>query len=201
MSLIVAAFMLLSSAGPAQGAVPQDSIASVAIRNLIRDAARDSTAVLRFWQELERTGTPLVEANPGDSTVRLVTFVWKETEPLDKVAVITPHSLIDVELGRMRHVPGTDVWYRSYLMRSDARMVYRFGPDDNMVPFTRDRNLIERMNGWQLDPLNAQAWTFGDGTRVSVLSLAGPSAHMMVDPQSAARDLDGRRRVRWAHGH
>ena len=63
-------------------------LVSPRIEQLRRDLADGPRAgvLARFWAEVRLVGTPLVEAY--DDQQRLVTFVWKETEPLDTVVVI-----------------------------------------------------------------------------------------------------------------
>lgn len=162
--------------------LPRDSIESPALRALVRAAVRDPAAVPRFWTDVADAGAPLVEVIDGDSTTRLVTFVWRGADTLRSAAVITPHALIDIELARMSRIPATDVWYRSFRMQPDARMVYRFGPGDSLIPFAREPDLVARMAQWRLDPLNPETWTFADGSSASVLQLAGPNVQLAERP-------------------
>jgi len=168
--------LLLSCGGAATTMPPQDSIESPALRGLTERIAREPDALARFWTRLDNAGTPIVEPVPGDTTMRLVTFLWRDADAVRDVAVITPYSLIDIESSRMRRIPGTDVWYRSFRMPSEAVMAYRFGPDDSMVSFDRDPNLATRMAGWRTDPLNSATFTYADGSRASVLRLAAGAA-------------------------
>lgn len=166
--------LLVLAADPIPGwSQPDTTVESATLRALAESAARNPSAQADFWARLERTGSPLVEAVPGDTTSSLVTFVWQGDGSARGVAVITPFSLIDVELGRMRRLPATHLWYRSFRMRDDAVMLYRFGPDDSMVPFTEEPNLRQRMSGWQPDPFNPRGFTYRDGSRASLLKL-GP---------------------------
>src|SRR5215471_9625811 len=44
-------------------------------------------AVSRFWQEVEREGTPLIEPIKGDDQNLLVTFLWRAKEENKYIAV------------------------------------------------------------------------------------------------------------------
>jgi enterochelin esterase family protein len=162
-------------------AAPQRALAQTAdtptsptLRLLTATLRHSPTAERDFWNRLEGTGAPLIEPIPGDSTQQLVTFVWQGDESTDAVAVITPLSLIDFRLGEMRRVQGTHVWYQSISMRNDAVLLYRFGPNDTMVPFDQEPNLPQRMAAWRVDPLNRRHFGYSDGSRASLLVLGPP---------------------------
>ena len=50
----------------------------------------------------------------------LVTFLWRETEPLEHVVVVGGPSGFSLRQNLMTKLPGSDVWYRSYPVRSDS---------------------------------------------------------------------------------
>ena len=54
-------------------------------RNLADDPDR---ALAEFWGTVEALGTPLVELIPGSLHLRLVTFLWRTSGPVENVAVI-----------------------------------------------------------------------------------------------------------------
>jgi enterochelin esterase-like enzyme len=90
-------------------------------------AGGDRKAVKRFWAEVEKSGTPLIEAlpdsDPGRDRQLLVTFLWRGD---DLRGVMLLGSLSnDAPLARLG---ATDVWYRSYKVRRDARFTYRLAP-------------------------------------------------------------------------
>jgi enterochelin esterase family protein len=63
-----------------------------------------------FWADIAVQGTPLVEPVPGDDQRVLLTFLYRETEPVGKVAVSGGHSgglgSGDCELVRRPAQPG-----------------------------------------------------------------------------------------------
>jgi enterochelin esterase family protein len=51
-------------------------------------------------------------------------------------------------------LPGTDVWYRTFRVRSDARFIYRFSVNDSLVPSDEEKAPATREAKFQPDPLN-----------------------------------------------
>ena len=133
--------------------------------------AGDSTAGREFWSRIASQHSPMVEPDFSDPKYSLVTFVWRGDRETKNVVVVTPLALIDFEGAIMRNVPGTDVWFKTYRMRKDARLSYRFAVNDTLVPFDQDKNFFARMKSWQTDPWNAQQFDMGGGIMASVLEL------------------------------
>ena len=131
-----------------------------------RTAAEDA-----LWAELQRKGTPLVEPIDGDPHHSRVTFLWRGDADLKNVAVITAMSLKDFPGSALERVPGTRTWARTYVLPNDARLGYRFAPDDSGVPFEQERNLMKRMQSWRTDLFNPLRAEVAPGVEVSVLQL------------------------------
>lgn len=103
---------------------PAGVLASPRLQALARG---DGDAVKRFWADVEKSGTPLIEelpaGNPESGKQLLVTFLWRGG---DLRGVMLLGSLSnDAPLARLG---ATDVWYRSYKVRRDARFTYRLAP-------------------------------------------------------------------------
>jgi len=139
----------------------------------LRSAAPDDRAAAEeaLWTDLRRAGTPLVEPLTGDPGHSRVTFLWRGEPGLRNVAVITAMSLSDLPGSTLERIPGTRTWARSYVLPNDARLGYRFAPDDSGVPFDQERNVMQRRKGWQTDPLNPRRAPVAPGIDVSVLEL------------------------------
>lgn len=92
-------------------------------------AQGDPNAIPSFWDEVARHGTPLVEPLENDPEHRVVTFLWRGDD-LEQV-VILANKFTDVsvfEASIMEHIPHTDIWFRSYRIRSDWRASYKLAP-------------------------------------------------------------------------
>jgi len=117
-----------SDGTPVRTEIPAGTLASPRLQALrARIASGGREAVKHFWDETEQSGTPLIEAlpagDPGSGRQLLVTFLWRGD---DVRGVILLGSLSnDAPLARLG---ATDVWYRSYKVRRDARFTYRLAP-------------------------------------------------------------------------
>jgi enterochelin esterase family protein len=106
--------------------------------------------VLKFWEMVASTCSPLVEALPGHNRDVLVTFVWRAQEHIENVLVLGGWHGYHTHDNQLHHLADTDVWYRSYCMRSDTRATYHLLPNDRFS----DATWWLRMRAAQPDPLN-----------------------------------------------
>lgn len=73
-------------------------------------------------------GTPLVEEVAADPTQSLVTFLWRGKAETRRVVVSGGRPAPDWETP-LEKLPGTEIWYRTELLPSDARFTYSFRLD------------------------------------------------------------------------
>lgn len=102
-------------------AFPQESPRIAALRQ--KAAAGEWAALSRFWSEVDKQGTPLVE--PIDRENVLVTFLWRGGDKTKGVVVLGSVA----NKAPMERIPGTDVWFKSIAVRKDARFTYRLAPN------------------------------------------------------------------------
>ena len=121
--------------------------------------AGNQNAVQAFWQVVEEHGAPLIEPIPGDTKHYWTTFLWRAKGPVKNV--LLKSGLTNYSYGRnvlsgnlLCPLPGTDIWYRTYHVRSDARFTYEFSVDDSLVPEEEDPHPDEREDHFHPDPLN-----------------------------------------------
>nr|BFE87660.1 hypothetical protein GCM10020093_102610 [Planobispora longispora] len=81
-----------------------------------------------FWAEAAAKGAPLTEEIPGDPGHRAVTFLWRgdAEDVLVMANKITDPGTLDA--GLMERLDGTDVWHRTFRIRSGWRGSYRLAP-------------------------------------------------------------------------
>jgi enterochelin esterase-like enzyme len=144
------------------------------IEKLRTDISSDTTAEARFWKEIERRGTPLVEPSATRRHV-LVTFLWKGGPDTRTVVVHgdgTRGNPADHQLSR---IPGTSVWSRTYLFPSDMRFGYSLSPNDDLRPMESvpPAEFAKRMATFAGDPLNRDK---SSGGPVPMASLSLPDA-------------------------
>jgi enterochelin esterase family protein len=169
-----------------------DELISPRLRVLREAIACDgSSALAAFWAEIEIAGAPLIEPDPERSDCSLVTFLWRETEPVAHVALIQWFSPGDFGEKLLTHLPGSDCWYRTYRLRSDLRTVYEFGPNDSLVPKREEQDWQTRQARWCADPLNPDglvdppnaAAMSEDGHKRSILTLPGAEPQPWIAPR------------------
>jgi enterochelin esterase family protein len=134
-------------------------------------------AVEQFWIEMQVGGTPLVEPVPGDKGHVLLTFLYR-TGGAAK-GVLLASGLTGRENPKERalaRLPDTDVWYKTYRIRSDMRFSYGFVP--NADPARDSRTVPVR------DPLNPKRIGISVGIGGSVVELPAVPPQPWITPES-----------------
>jgi enterochelin esterase-like enzyme len=136
----------------------------------------DKRNLQRFWADIQKQGSPLIEPIPSDADHYLVTFLWRAEGPIRNVLLVS--GLSNESYGRdvlrenlLIRLTTTDVWYRSYRVRSDARFTYSFSVNDSLVPSEEERAPSAREAKFQSDPLNRRH--VGGPTSDSLAELPG----------------------------
>lgn len=124
------------------------------LQRLMADLETNSGALAAFWAECAATGAPLIEAVASPAGATMVTFVWRETRPTSNVVLLEWISGEDFPDRQLTHLPGTDLWHRSMVMRDDIRTSYQFAPNDSLVRKADETDWETRQRGWVPDPLN-----------------------------------------------
>jgi enterochelin esterase family protein len=144
----------------AQQSQGSKEVKSARLNKLLSELQSGNRNALReFWLEVEKQGTPLVEPIPGDPAHVWTTFLWRARQPVRNVLLVS--GLTNESYGRdvlsqnlMSPLAGTDIWYRTYRVRSDARFTYLLSIDDSLVPSENEQNPREREAKFRPDPLN-----------------------------------------------
>jgi enterochelin esterase family protein len=132
-----------------------ESITSPRLAALYRELESGSTNALEiFWQEIAEQGVPLIEQIEDDPDDELVTFLWRSCKEMRNVVVVSAFGGYKLADNQMTRLPDTDIWYRTYKLRSDLRTTYRLAPNDSLVPLGESKDWREREANWQPDPLN-----------------------------------------------
>jgi enterochelin esterase family protein len=174
---VLAALLL----APTLAAAADDAPASPRIQRLQQDtAAGEAAALPAFWDEVRRDGAPLVEP-AADAHERLVTFLWRSQADthvtlLADFADYVPH----MTLARLH---GTDVWFRTFRFRDDARFLYELAVDDPNWPFV-DGDQVKDFTAPQPDPLNPHRYEHAAPHILSIVELpaAPPLLPSTPDP-------------------
>jgi enterochelin esterase family protein len=171
---------------PFRAADPGASPRIAKLRGDLQD--RGAAAVLDFWQERSRSGAPIIEPIPGDDQHSLVTFVWQGSAEAKNVVVVDGVALgvgdVDPANSRMMRIDGTDVWYRTYDVRNDARFTYALSENDPLTSFVAP----DRKSNSKPDPLNPNRFLTGQ-TYVE-LSSAPPQPWITPLPPEMSGTVD-----------
>jgi enterochelin esterase-like enzyme len=171
-------------------AKPDDSATIINLENEV--ASGDVAAVKHFWDAVKMSGAPLVEAVPGDKGFSFVTFLWHGDDQTRNVVIFDGVAGFDA-MDRMLHLNGTDVWYKTYRVRNDARFAYNLSPNDSLQPFDDvkgDDAMRQRLAVFQADPLNPHhcPTTFGAyGTDSSYVELPDAPPLLWNSPMGGVR--------------
>jgi len=86
--------------------------------------------------------------------------------------------------GQMTRLGATDVWYKTYVFRNDARFTYQFSPNDSLLPYRLDpkdtAGLLKRFATMTPDPLNPRE--VQQGATFSFVELAAAPPQPWIHP-------------------
>ena len=137
----------------------ENSFVSPRITLLEQTLLSGNTATLDiFWQEVAEHGAPLIEAIEGDETHSLVTFLWRGNEDTKNVVVFAgPANWMEPAKNQMTCISGTNLWYRTYRVKSDLRTIYQLSPND---PLTEPNYGTDFGTRIVPDPLNPHQFVY-----------------------------------------
>jgi len=190
----IAAFVLLvapNRADVARCVAPvEQEPRSFRMETLEKDVRKgNGTAAAEFWSEIKQRGTPLIEADANDPKNRIVTFLWRGDSETRNVVVFAGFNENVPEKNRFRNIDGTDVWFKTYRVPSNARFAYFLSPNDPLIPFQEldPKEIGKRAAGFRLDPLN-RTGAIGGGSAVE-LPDAPPQPWIVRKPDIARGQL------------
>ena len=129
---------------------PSNEIQSPGLKQLTDDAA-----IAKFWSEIEKEGTPLIEELPDDRRNMLVTFVWRARG--ETTGVMVQAQFCDEENCIMKRLRMSDLWYVSLKIDRRVRTYYSLAPNVLAAPKSEDEyRLVASVS--QRDPLNPKGW-------------------------------------------
>jgi enterochelin esterase-like enzyme len=156
-ALLPTVLLGVAIAGARSGPPPPASPAVAALEEAARQGRQNAEA--EFWVKVQRAGAPLVEPIPGDTANVLFTFVWHGDSATHNVALVNAAVASERPAeALLTRVAGTDVWYRSYPARADARFAYELSVNDNLVPFDSVTDWGARSATFHKDPFNRRTY-------------------------------------------
>jgi enterochelin esterase-like enzyme len=174
--------------------VSRETPASPRLAALQKDLEAGNRAALEpFWQEVTKQGAPLVEPVAGESRHVWLTFLWRAQEETRNVVIWSDlGNAQNLSTLQMTRLADTDVWYKTYRVRDDARFAYRLSVNDSLLPFGTEARAKEPTR-FQVDPLNPRQYDFFKPTIYSVVELpAAPSLRWITRPPEVPKSQGGR---------
>src|SRR5215213_945596 len=133
--------------------------------------AGNRAALENFWQEVTKQGAPLVEPIKGESRYVWLTFLWRAKEETKNVVIWSDlGNWGNLTTLQMTRLADTDLWYKTYRVRDDARFPYRLSVNDSLLPLGTEARAKQPTN-FQPDPLNPHQYDFFKPTIYSVVEL------------------------------
>lgn len=172
----------------------QEAFASPRLAALRKELETGNRAALEnFWQEVTRQGAPLVERVKGESRYVWLTFLWRAKEETKNVVIWSDlgnwQNLATLQMTRLAD---TDLWYKTYRVRDDARFAYRLSVNDSLLPFGTEAR-AKQPTKFQPDPLNPRQYDFFKPTIYSVVELpAAPSLKWITRAPDVPKSQGGR---------
>lgn len=156
---------------------------------LLKEAlrARQANAVEAFWENVATLGgTPLMECPAELRPSCLITFLWRGDESTQNVLIRSEAMPGAPAEHLFDRIPGTGIWYRTYLFRDDARFMYMLSVNDPLTPWdVQGPERRKRYAGVRTDPLNR--YVTNDPRSASYVSLPrAPSDRWIEDRAGVA---------------
>ena len=198
-TLFFCGFSVARSAGNTIATIPHnqaslETLASSRLAALQKELeAGNRTALENFWQGVTKQGAPLVEPVKGESRYVWLTFLWRAKEETKNVVIWSDlgnwQNLATLQMTRLAE---TDLWYKTYRVRDDARFAYRLSVNDSLIPFGTEAR-EKQPTKFQIDPLNPRQYDFFKPTIYSVVELpSAPSLALITRSPDVPKSHGGR---------
>jgi enterochelin esterase family protein len=187
LSLIFVLVLICADVSPARGQTAgEQAILSPRLKRLKSELEKQGPRLEAFWQEITGRGTPLVEPIENSDRHVYVTFLWKGGGETKNVVILTSGNS---QLGNaeyfpdalLSNLPGTNVWFKTYRMRNDARFGYRMAQNDSLDVLKDFKLDPKRAAAFKPDPLNNRHYT-GFLGESSVVELDHAPLQIWIDP-------------------
>ena len=138
--------LLVTLTQPAESQRVEDSPAESPRLTLLKRELEqaDRPALDQFWAE-RKDHVPLVEPLHNQNGFLLVTFVWRDTSAPSSILL---HGGPPSQLPKtLRRLAGTDLWFRTELIPTDARFTYGFEVRTNLDSAIEPRVMPDPLRG------------------------------------------------------
>ncbi len=138
------------------------NLQSTVISELKKELDKENnSALMKFWQKIEKSGTPIIEQIQGDESHKLVTFIVQaDEETKNAVVVCSLANQDDVVTNNIcERIENTDILYKSFVVLNGTRTIYSISIN-NSLKFNRFYdNLMDNWDTLTPDPYNFNRFT------------------------------------------
>ena len=133
-----------------------------ALRSAIERNPKEGASA--FWEEVKKTGSPLIERLPDDEKNMLVTFLWRGAPDTRNVMLLWfPFTTQWPDDYRLTRIADSDIWYRTVKVDKRKRFIYRLvvnAPNLHASQEPAGGDTFPTIwAGSVIDPLNPNHWS------------------------------------------
>jgi len=134
-------------------------------------------AVSKFWKEIEKRETPIIEEIEGDDIYNLITFLVREDEEVENIVCFSIFVTEDIKEGLLERIEDTKIFYKSYKILKGIRETYNFSKNNPLIPKDPAENIFKYKDLVFSDPLNSkQTFWKVDGFNFPFSEIISPDA-------------------------
>ena len=113
-------------------------------------------AVLKFWKEIEKQGTPIFEEIEGDNKYNIITFLVREDKETENIACFSIFTTEDIKEGLLEKIEDTNIYFKSYRILKGIRETYNLTKNNPLEPKDPIENIFKNKDLIFSDPLNSK---------------------------------------------
>lgn len=113
-------------------------------------------AVLKFWKEIEKKGTPIFEEIEGDDKYNIITFLVQEDEEVENIVCFSIFVTEDIKEGLLERIEDTNIYFKSYRILKGIRETYNFTKNNPLEPKDPIENIFKYKDLIFSDSLNSK---------------------------------------------
>jgi len=113
-------------------------------------------AVLKFWNEIEKKGTPVFEEIEEDDKYNIITFLVREDEEVENIVCFSIFVTEDIKEGLLERIEDTNIYFKSYRILKGIRETYNFTKNNPLEPKDPIENIFKYKDLIFSDPLNSK---------------------------------------------
>jgi len=124
------------------------NLLSPKIENLYNKLSSGTLVLEKFWSEIQKEGTPLIEEVQGEEKV-ILTFLYRGNEEVNNVLIYGGVPGYRYSENIMERLPNTDIWVKSYIVKNDVKFKYNFSLNyefDNDYKKIKKNSIIDLLN-------------------------------------------------------